>query len=87
MKNYMIWKSKIKEIAYLCYSHGLNYFYYFKKYLLIKKIIFSCYRASLLIEGFKRFEGRFWNHSYRGPLWIHAGATPPTEETIAAVEN
>jgi hypothetical protein len=43
--------------------------------------------ASLLVEGFKRVEGRFWNTSYRGPLWIHAGATPPTPEQISAVEH
>jgi len=43
--------------------------------------------ASLLIEGFKRFEGRFWNTEYRGPLWIHAGSTPPTPETLKFVEN
>ena len=43
--------------------------------------------ASLLVEGFKRFEGRHWGHDYRGPLWIHAGATPPSEATVAAVEN
>ncbi len=28
--------------------------------------------ASLLVHGFKRFEGREWTHRYRGPLWIHA---------------
>ena len=43
--------------------------------------------ASLLIEGFKRFEGRFWNTEYRGPLWIHAGANPPTPETVKTVEG
>ena len=42
--------------------------------------------ASLLIEGFKRFEGRFWTTEYRGHLWIHAGATPPTPETVRFVE-
>jgi len=26
--------------------------------------------ASLLVHGFKRFEGREWTHKYRGPLWI-----------------
>jgi len=30
--------------------------------------------ASLLVHGFKRFEGREWTHKYRGPLWIHATA-------------
>lgn len=28
--------------------------------------------ASLLVLGFKRFEGREWTSKYRGPLWIHA---------------
>ena len=26
--------------------------------------------ASLMVAGFKRFEGRDWNHKYRGPLWV-----------------
>jgi ASCH domain len=30
--------------------------------------------ASLLVHGFKRFEGREWTHKYRGPIWIHATA-------------
>lgn len=30
--------------------------------------------ASLLVHGFKRFEGREWTHKYRGPLYIHATA-------------
>jgi hypothetical protein len=28
--------------------------------------------ASLLVLGFKRFEGREWTSKYKGPLWIHA---------------
>ena len=28
--------------------------------------------ASLMVHGFKRFEGREWTSKYRGPLWIHA---------------
>lgn len=43
--------------------------------------------ASLLIEGFKRFEGRFWETGYRGPLWIQAGSTPPDPETVKTVEK
>lgn len=43
--------------------------------------------ASLLIWGFKRFEGRVWDTDYRGPLWIHAGAKVPDKETIENVEN
>lgn len=43
--------------------------------------------ASLMVEGFKRFEGRFWNTEYRGPLWVHAGATQPDPETIRRTEN
>ena len=30
--------------------------------------------ASLVIYGFKRFEGRAWNTDYKGPLWIHSGS-------------
>ena len=43
--------------------------------------------ASLMVEGFKRFEGRFWNTEYRGPLWVQAGATQPDPETIRKVES
>ncbi|EAR92830.2 zinc finger, C2HC5-type family protein (macronuclear) [Tetrahymena thermophila SB210] len=43
--------------------------------------------ASLLVEGFKRFEGRFWTTDYKGPLYIHAGATPPTQQLIDEIES
>ena len=43
--------------------------------------------ASLLVYGFKRFEGRHWDTNYRGPLWIHAGAKEPDEATIKSVEG
>lgn len=43
--------------------------------------------ASLLVYGFKRFEGRHWDTNYRGPLWIHAGAKEPDQDTIKAVED
>jgi len=43
--------------------------------------------ASLLIYGFKRFEGRLWDTDYRGPLWIHAGAKEPTPELIKSIED
>lgn len=43
--------------------------------------------ASLLIEGFKRFEGRNWSTEVRGPLWIHAAQRVPTPEEIEAVES
>lgn len=42
--------------------------------------------ASLLIEGFKRFEGRDWDTEYRGILWIHATSKKPEEELIDAIE-
>lgn len=42
--------------------------------------------ASLLVYGFKRFEGRHWDTNYRGPLWIHAGSKEPDEATIKSVE-
>ena len=43
--------------------------------------------ASLLILGFKRFEGRDWTTKYRGPLWIHATAQKPKPEDIEALEQ
>lgn len=43
--------------------------------------------ASLVVYGFKRFEGRQWDTDYRGPLWIHAGSRQPTEEEIEGVEK
>lgn len=42
--------------------------------------------ASLLIAGFKRFEGREWTHKYRGPLWIHATAQKPQPEEVEQLE-
>lgn len=43
--------------------------------------------ASLLVQGFKRFEGRQWTNKYRGPLWIHATTKKPTQEEIDYVEG
>mmetsp|Transcript_3649 Transcript_3649/g.7836 ORF Transcript_3649/g.7836 Transcript_3649/m.7836 type:complete len:507 (-) Transcript_3649:30-1550(-) len=43
--------------------------------------------ASLVIEGFKRVEGRSWPSDFKGPLWIHAAAKKPTEEEIKTVEE
>jgi hypothetical protein len=43
--------------------------------------------ASLLVQGFKRFEGREWSHKYRGPLWIHATTKKPTQEEIDILET
>lgn len=43
--------------------------------------------ASLLVLGFKRYEGREWGTDFRGPLWIHASAKKPSDEDIEAVEN
>jgi hypothetical protein len=43
--------------------------------------------ASLLVLGFKRFEGREWSTDFRGPLWIHAGGKKVTAEEIEVVEN
>jgi hypothetical protein len=43
--------------------------------------------ASLLIHGFKRFEGRAWTHKYRGPLWIHATQQKPSKELIKEIES
>lgn len=43
--------------------------------------------ASLLVHGFKRFEGREWTHKYRGPLWIHATAQKCSQEFIEELEG
>jgi activating signal cointegrator 1 len=43
--------------------------------------------ASLLVYGFKRFEGREWSTKYRGPLWIHATSQKPKAEEIEAMEK
>lgn len=43
--------------------------------------------ASLLVHGFKRFEGREWTHKFRGPLWIHATAQKPNQELIDDLES
>lgn len=42
--------------------------------------------ASLLVYGFKRFEGRDWTHKYRGPLWIHATSQKPDQSLIDQLE-
>lgn len=43
--------------------------------------------ASLLMHGFKRFEGREWTHKYRGPLWIHSTSQKPSQELIDELES
>ena len=43
--------------------------------------------ASLVIDGFKRVEGRVWPSNIKGPLWIHAGAKIPTEGEILEIET
>jgi hypothetical protein len=43
--------------------------------------------ASLVIEGFKRFEGREWDSDYRGILWIHATSKKPDKDLIDSVEG
>jgi len=42
--------------------------------------------ASLLVLGIKRFEGRGWASSYRGPLWIASTARETNEEEIKELE-
>lgn len=42
--------------------------------------------ASLLIQGFKRVEGRQWTTEHRGPLWIHASARRPTDDEVLSIE-
>eukprot|EP00927_Polykrikos_kofoidii_P064127 TRINITY_DN5917_c0_g1_i1.p1 TRINITY_DN5917_c0_g1~~TRINITY_DN5917_c0_g1_i1.p1 ORF type:complete len:894 (+),score=168.51 TRINITY_DN5917_c0_g1_i1:157-2682(+) len=43
--------------------------------------------ASLLVQGFKRAEGRSWKTDHRGRLWIHAAAKPPDQADIKSVED
>lgn len=43
--------------------------------------------ASLMVHGFKRFEGREWNHSYKGPLWVQSTSRKPTPVEIEELEN
>ena len=40
-----------------------------------------------MVDGFKRIEGREWVTTYKGPLWIHAGAKKPEPEEISYVEG
>ena len=43
--------------------------------------------ASLMVMGFKRFEGRAWTTKYRGPLWVHATSKKPDPDTIDFLEE
>jgi activating signal cointegrator 1 len=43
--------------------------------------------ASLLVQGIKRHEGRFWDTQYRGRLWIASTVQEPSEEEIKTVEE
>ena len=43
--------------------------------------------AQLVVEGIKRIEGRMWATTYKGPLWIHAGAKKPTTDEINQIEK
>ena len=38
--------------------------------------------ASLLIKGIKIHEGRVWNSSHRGRLWIHSSSKEPDPEIV-----
>jgi len=38
--------------------------------------------ASLLIKGIKVHEGRVWNSSHRGRLWIHSASQEPDQDLI-----
>lgn len=53
-----------------------------------KKMCLSMHQpwASLLIHGFKRFEGREWDTDYRGRLWIHATSQKPERSLIESIE-
>ncbi|XP_064475016.1 activating signal cointegrator 1-like [Ornithodoros turicata] len=41
--------------------------------------------ASLIVANIKKHEGRSWFTSYRGRLWIHAGARQPSQEDVTEV--
>lgn len=43
--------------------------------------------ASLLVNGFKRAEGRSWKSDHRGRLWIHAASKPPEDHDIELLEQ
>ncbi|KAF0973243.1 hypothetical protein FDP41_008450 [Naegleria fowleri] len=43
--------------------------------------------CSLLVYGIKRHEGRSWNTSHRGRLWIASTAEKPTDESIQELET
>lgn len=43
--------------------------------------------ASLMVTGFKRFEGREWSTKYRGPLWIHSTSQKCSQAEIDALED
>lgn len=43
--------------------------------------------ASLLVQGIKRHEGRFWESEYRGRLWIASTAQEPSQEEIQEMEE
>jgi hypothetical protein len=43
--------------------------------------------ASLLVLGYKRFEGREWTSKYRGPLWIQATSQKPDSNLIQEIED
>ena len=42
--------------------------------------------ASLMVHGFKRFEGREWPTKYRGPLWVQATSQKPDPQVIEQLE-
>eukprot|EP01102_Stenamoeba_stenopodia_P014764 TRINITY_DN4948_c0_g1_i1.p1 TRINITY_DN4948_c0_g1~~TRINITY_DN4948_c0_g1_i1.p1 ORF type:complete len:268 (-),score=59.53 TRINITY_DN4948_c0_g1_i1:55-858(-) len=42
--------------------------------------------ASLLVYGIKKIEGRNWNTSHRGTLWIHSASKVPDPEDIMGIE-
>lgn len=43
--------------------------------------------ASLLVTGVKKHEGRTWETSHRGRMWIHAAAHQPSDDDIRDTEN
>ena len=43
--------------------------------------------ASLLVYGFKRYEGRDWESNFKGKLWIHATSKKPERSLIEEIED
>ena len=64
------------------------FFYFFLNFFLGTCLTMHQPWASLLIKGIKIHEGRVWNSSHRGRLWIHSSSKEPDPEMIKVeIEN